>query len=122
MTTEELLEKEKNHNGYKKCKPINASKKDIYEFARTIFNKLKNKVNDPADMYQIVDTIGGTLHSLELNRYDNTSGTIYINGKKDFDVIIPKYTSPVRDRFTLAHEIGHYFLHYIVPQLSLIHI
>lgn len=34
----------------------------------------------------------------------------------DFTVIIPTHTSQLRDRFTIAHELGHYFLHYRAPE------
>lgn len=34
----------------------------------------------------------------------------------DFTVIIPTHTSQLGDRFTIAHELGHYFLHYGAPE------
>ncbi|MGZ0175141.1 MAG: ImmA/IrrE family metallo-endopeptidase, partial [Planctomycetales bacterium] len=40
-----------------------------------------------------------------------TSGSIFVHGTEDFDICLPTYTSPLRDRFTIAHELGHYFLH-----------
>jgi hypothetical protein len=32
-----------------------------------------------------------------------------------FTVHLPALTSDRRDRFTIAHELGHYFLHYLLP-------
>lgn len=37
--------------------------------------------------------------------------TLRINDDKSFVVNIPNNTSPLRDNFTIAHELGHYFLH-----------
>ena len=31
----------------------------------------------------------------------------------NFDIYVSSITSGLRDRFTIAHEIGHYILHYI---------
>jgi len=39
------------------------------------------------------------------------SGSIFVHAPNDFDILLAQYTSPIRDRFTLAHEIGHYYLH-----------
>lgn len=35
-----------------------------------------------------------------------------------FTIYIPRFTSLRRDRFTIAHELGHYFLHYVYPGLQ----
>ncbi|MEM6334339.1 MAG: ImmA/IrrE family metallo-endopeptidase [Planctomycetota bacterium] len=42
---------------------------------------------------------------------DPTSGTIFVHGPQDFDIVLSSNTSRLRDRFTIAHELGHYFLH-----------
>ena len=42
---------------------------------------------------------------------DFHSGAIYVHGRGDFDIVLPQFTSPLRDRFTIGHELGHYFLH-----------
>ena len=31
-------------------------------------------------------------------------------------IFLPHVTSSRRDRFTIAHEVGHYFIHYLHPQ------
>ncbi|MCT6902126.1 MAG: ImmA/IrrE family metallo-endopeptidase [Lactobacillus sp.] len=40
----------------------------------------------------------------------------FIDDKKQFHIYLPNMTSPRRDRFTIAHELGHYFFHYVYPQ------
>jgi predicted transcriptional regulator len=37
----------------------------------------------------------------------------HVRGRGDFTIFIPQLTSSRRDRFTIAHELGHYFLHYL---------
>jgi predicted transcriptional regulator len=64
------------------------------------------------DLQVVVDQLGGRLHYVDMNwLMDDQSGTIYVHQPQDFDVLIPGFTSPRRDRFTIAHELGHYFLH-----------
>lgn len=101
---------------YKECEPINASKKAVYKFASDVARQcedMSTKSRDLSDMFEIVSAFGGRVHTLSLSDYDwsEMSGSIFIQKKKDFDVIIPEYTGPIRDRFTLAHELGHYLLH-----------
>lgn len=42
--------------------------------------------------------------------------TVYEHG--NFTVHLPPLTSDRRDRFTIAHELGHYFLHYLYPKAN----
>lgn len=35
-----------------------------------------------------------------------------------FDIFLSPYTGDLHDRFTMAHELGHYFLHYLLPKRS----
>jgi len=61
----------------------------------------------------IVHQLGGKIVYGELIEDESDSGSIRIeNGK--FTINIPFNTSPLRDRFTIAHEIGHFVLHYLV--------
>ena len=53
----------------------------------------------------------GSVHCFNLSDYLNINGSIFVHQKNSFDIVLPIFTSPIRDRFTIAHEIGHYFLH-----------
>lgn len=44
------------------------------------------------------------------------SGSLVVRKPEDFTVYLSPYTSPLRDNFTIAHELGHYVLHYVFPQ------
>ena len=39
-------------------------------------------------------------------------GSIVVRSTDDFTITLSELTSAKRDRFTLAHELGHLFLHY----------
>jgi Zn-dependent peptidase ImmA (M78 family) len=41
------------------------------------------------------------------------TGSLYVEAPNKFRIVVPSHTSPERDRFTLAHELGHYVLHYL---------
>lgn len=68
-----------------------------------------------ADLDRLVRNLGG--------RVDVASSfsaaealTVYAPG--NFVIHLPPMTSDRRDRFTIAHELGHYFLHYLQPDLT----
>ena len=58
---------------------------------------------------------GGTIHYIDyaiFRRYpDIFTNSIYVRSINDFDIILPAYASMTENRFTLAHELGHYILH-----------
>jgi predicted transcriptional regulator len=67
-----------------------------------------------ASLEPIVERMGGTIHIqnvLDFNRIP--SGSIRIDGPKHFEIFLAAHTGPTRDRFTIAHELGHYVLHYL---------
>lgn len=45
--------------------------------------------------------------------------SLVVRGVGDFTVYVPVHTSRVRDRFGVAHALGHYFLHYRAPDVYL---
>jgi len=63
--------------------------------------------DSPADMAALVRQLGGKIV------YADTSESLHVDGRGDFTIFLPESTSVRRDKFTLAHELGHYFLHYV---------
>ncbi|MEH2508588.1 Zn-dependent peptidase ImmA (M78 family) [Bradyrhizobium sp. AZCC 1578] len=68
------------------------------------------------DLEPVVERLGGKIRIqdvLDFNR--QSSGSIRIEAQGNFQIFLASHTGPTRDRFTIAHELGHYFLHYIYP-------
>lgn len=56
--------------------------------------------------------LGGNIHYEAPDDFKRSEdGSIVVHGPGQFDIYISSFTGPLRDRFTLAHELGHYFLH-----------
>jgi len=89
--------------------PSNATKSTIEALALEVAGVARFKPgDDPAD---IVTRLGGQIHYESLDSWMTEDGSIFVHGDSDFDVVLSRYTSPLRDRFTIAHELGHYFVH-----------
>lgn len=66
-----------------------------------------------SELPALVEQLGGTIQYVDIPLYEQTnrSGSILVHGTCDFTIILPKFSSRLRDRFSIAHELGHYFLH-----------
>ncbi|NQX11833.1 ImmA/IrrE family metallo-endopeptidase [Microbacteriaceae bacterium VKM Ac-2855] len=62
--------------------------------------------NGRANIEGLVRDLGGIIEPRD------GSESLIVREKGNFKVFIPFFTSERRDRFTVAHELGHYFLHY----------
>lgn len=89
--------------------PTNLHKSQVETYASQVAATFHFGVAD--DAKALVNRLGGKVHYLSLDEMVEESGSIYVHGQNDFDMVLPQYTSPIRDRFTIAHELGHYFLH-----------
>ncbi|MEW6139775.1 MAG: ImmA/IrrE family metallo-endopeptidase [Thermodesulfobacteriota bacterium] len=59
------------------------------------------------------EKLGGEIKvSEDPSKLEEESGSLAIYRKGRFVIFLSPYTSPLRDNFTIAHEIGHYFLHF----------
>jgi Zn-dependent peptidase ImmA (M78 family) len=65
-----------------------------------------------ADIMRLVADLGGRVE------YADTQESLHVSEPGKFTIFLPQSTSARRDRFTLAHELGHYFLHYLHPNTS----
>jgi hypothetical protein len=65
------------------------------------------------DVREVAKAFGGRIRELDLSKHwwANESGSVFVHGPEDFDIALPDHTSPLRDNFTVAHEIGHFVLH-----------
>lgn len=62
------------------------------------------------DMIAIVSCLGGRVEE-QANFDDCCDGTIRKVGKDSFTIIISPFQNEQRKNFTIAHELGHLFLH-----------
>jgi len=69
------------------------------------------------DLALIVEKLGGTIRIQDVWEIaDASSGSIRIDSEDEFEIVLASHTGPTRDRFTIAHEIGHFVLHYLYPK------
>jgi hypothetical protein len=62
------------------------------------------------DVYALTERLGGQV------AVDDRAESLEVRRPGDFTIFLPTHTSRLRDRFTIAHELGHYFLHYRAPE------
>lgn len=91
------------------------SKESVDHIASSIAKQLGYEPG--ADLLPIVEQLGGSIRFQDVWEIaDTSSGSIRIDGENDFEIVLATHTGPIRDRFTIAHEIGHYVLHYLWPR------
>ena len=93
--------------------PTGAAKSRVSVFAEELANQLGFTPGDP--MESIVSEVGGVI------AYRNPVGvekpeSIRVKPDGSFKIFLPSVTSFGRDRFTIAHELGHFFLHFPLVQ------
>lgn len=95
--------------------PIMWSNKKIDEYATLIGRQHEIYVDGRADIYRLVADLGGTV------TYGEADGALKVLNVGHFVITLSRSTSIRRDRFTLSHELGHYFLHYRNAGLTGVH-
>lgn len=75
----------------------------------------------PVDILKIAKTNDIEVYAGELDK--KVSGAIRYDKEKDkFAILVNKNDSMVRQRFTIAHELGHFFLHKEILKSDEIHV
>jgi Zn-dependent peptidase ImmA (M78 family) len=98
--------------------PLCASRSDVQREADKIRKSLGYEPGD--DVSAVVARLGGRIVVRSFwETMTSEDGSIVIRGPKDFDIYLSDATSPRRDRFTIAHELGHYFLHFARQRTSM---
>ena len=62
----------------------------------------------------VVESLGGKILYKDFMNPGSDAESIHVRAVSDFDIFVPHDTASVRDRFTIAHELGHLLLHYPV--------
>lgn len=87
----------------------NLMKQQVDDYAAKATSVLGFRPGD--DIISLVQQLGGRIHYIDLLDAAADEDTIFVHGHSDFDIILSSISSPNRDRFTIAHELGHYLLH-----------
>lgn len=88
------------------------SKAAVDDLASSVANHFGYEPGSPLE--PIVEKMGGRIsvqNVLDLSRIP--SGSIRVDAVGRFEIFLASHTGPNRDRFTIAHELGHYVLHYL---------
>jgi predicted transcriptional regulator len=102
---------------YESPKPCGLSKDAIWQVAE----RFAETVNyaPAADLEKVLAGLKGKLEYQDFWKLDDgDSGAITIESDKSFTIFVANHTSIARDRFTIAHELGHLVLHYLLPRSS----
>lgn len=88
--------------------PCNANKDAIEAFASNFATQLHYTPGAP--LPPIITRLGGRIHYQTLDTLADAS--ILVHGQGNFDIYLPEHTMAARNRFSIAHELGHYVLHF----------
>ncbi|MBO9436302.1 ImmA/IrrE family metallo-endopeptidase [Ruegeria sp. R13_0] len=91
-------------------KALGASKAGVERFAEDLAKKIGFGPGDSIE--ELVQRIGGRLVVGTSGFGDEESGSIIAREVNDFEIFVSRHTSLKRDRFTIAHELGHLLLHF----------
>ncbi|MFT3921565.1 MAG: ImmA/IrrE family metallo-endopeptidase [Myxococcales bacterium] len=91
--------------------PCNASRQAVQEYAEAVAESVGYTPGTGVE--SVVAQLGGRLKylSLDESRQHEADGSLVVHGPGDFEISLSAVTGAVRDQFTIAHELGHYFLH-----------
>lgn len=98
--------------GVLNTKPANLTNRSISDYAEKIGRHHSVYHEGRADLDALLRRLGGKV------AYAESEESLQVRQEGVFTVFLPHFTSVSRDRFTIAHELGHYFLHYRLAGLS----
>lgn len=90
--------------------PCDLRKSAVEDVALSIAKQLD--FSPGGELEPIVKKLGGRIEFLAWEDWlTHSHDTITIDGPRDFTIRLMWSDGPLRHRFTIAHELGHYFLH-----------
>jgi predicted transcriptional regulator len=102
-------------NDYARPRASGLSKAAVSKLGESVAKQLKFEPG--GDIRDVVSRLGGRIEYQDFWELDqSTSGSIEIDGEGKFVIYLAKHTSQERDRFTIAHELGHYVVHFLWPR------
>ena len=101
----------------KLAKPFSGSFSEIERFASELRETANKKIKTSSTkemLNKVTSFYGGRIEVADApTPFEEDGGSLIINTRNDFIIHLSPFTSPFRDNFTVAHELGHYFLHYV---------
>jgi Zn-dependent peptidase ImmA (M78 family) len=84
------------------------------ELRRLVLERMGKDQPEAGEMVRwATESLGGKIRIAEdPSKSEEESGSLVIYKRGRFVIFLSPYTSPLRDNFTIAHELGHYFLHF----------
>lgn len=71
------------------------------------------------DLRELVRGLNGQIQYHSFWNLKNTEeGSLVVEKDKSFFIHLPQHTTLSRDRFVIAHELGHFFLHFLLPRVQ----
>lgn len=102
---------------YGEPSPCNLTRSEINKFSKEVIKHFNYHPGD--ELLSIVKTLGGRINYDDLwGLKKSNSGSLVIEKHGDFKIVLANHNSWLRDRFTICHELGHYFLHYLLPGMQ----
>lgn len=84
-------------------------KERVDDYAASVVAQLGFPIG--GNVRQEIERLGGRVHYESAFVFLEEDATIVVHGPNDFDIAMTQLGYSRRDRFTLAHELGHYLLH-----------
>lgn len=89
--------------------PVGLGSREIQNIGALVAEKLGYK--NGQDLKLIIQSLGGEIKFQTVQDWVADSDEIIVNGPRNFQIFLSNFSGPLRDRFTVAHELGHYILH-----------
>lgn len=97
---------------YEPAQPSLLKKEAVHKLAESIATQVGWEPG--GDITEMVRRLGGSVEIEDTLFSDpERTGSLFVDSPQRFRIIVPSHTSPERDRFTVAHEFGHFVLHYL---------
>ena len=94
---------------YERPKPCGATAWDISVFAEKIAKALK--LQPGAALEPVVERLGGTIRYLPFAEKNSKKASITVEKDGKFVIQLLNILFPLQERMSIAHELGHLFLH-----------
>lgn len=89
-------------------KPCNWPRTTVQQFAADAAERLDYQPGN--NIRKTVRDLGGRISETDWSSVNHT-GSVEVRGVRDFEIFLSPFSGDRRQRFTIAHELGHYILH-----------